>query len=200
MHEYIYIYIYDGWFISHGNSFFFSRKYANTGNLVCDMYFLMLPPDWVWVQESLVGDKQKTWNLKSSLYYGIQCTTWTNTTCLTAKILQNSLPGCPRFVAIDSVIKGMCNSQQRKIKRTIGRVACLSVSGTKKIITYLFRIVFRDVLPCKGSGIMEAVRTSETSVDNHFTWQYIPEDNSEHHTRRRDNLKSQITYLYNIVC
>jgi hypothetical protein len=29
--------------------------------------------------------------------------------------------------------------------------------------------------------MMEAVRTSETSVDNHFTWQYIPEDNSEHH-------------------
>jgi hypothetical protein len=24
------------------------------------------------------------------------------------------------------------------------------------------------------------VRTSETSVDNHFTRQYIPEDNSEH--------------------
>jgi hypothetical protein len=27
---------------------------------------------------------------------------------------------------------------------------------------------------------MEAVRTSETSVDNNFTRQYIPEDNSEH--------------------
>jgi hypothetical protein len=27
--------------------------------------------------------------------------------------------------------------------------------------------------------MMEAVRTSETSVDNYFTWQYIPEDNSE---------------------
>jgi hypothetical protein len=40
--------------------------------------------------------------------------------------------------------------------------------------------------------MMEAVRTSETSVDNHFTWQYIPEDNSEHHTSRRENLKSYI--------
>jgi hypothetical protein len=29
--------------------------------------------------------------------------------------------------------------------------------------------------------MMEAVRTSETSVDNNFTRQYIPEDNSEHH-------------------
>jgi hypothetical protein len=28
--------------------------------------------------------------------------------------------------------------------------------------------------------MMEAVRTSETSVDNNFTRQYIPEDNSEH--------------------
>jgi hypothetical protein len=29
---------------------------------------------------------------------------------------------------------------------------------------------------------MEAVRTSETSVDSHFTRQYIPEDNSELHS------------------
>jgi hypothetical protein len=28
---------------------------------------------------------------------------------------------------------------------------------------------------------MEAVRTSETSVDNHFTRQYNPEDSSEHY-------------------
>jgi hypothetical protein len=44
--------------------------------------------------------------------------------------------------------------------------------------------------------MMEAVRTSETSVVNHFTRQYIPEDNSEHHTRRRENLKSHIVNLY----
>jgi hypothetical protein len=43
--------------------------------------------------------------------------------------------------------------------------------------------------------MMEAVRTSETSVDNHFTRQYIPEDNSEHHIRRRENLKSHLLYL-----
>jgi hypothetical protein len=29
-------------------------------------------------------------------------------------------------------------------------------------------------------------------VVNHFTPQYIPEDNSEHHTRRCENLKSHI--------
>jgi hypothetical protein len=40
--------------------------------------------------------------------------------------------------------------------------------------------------------MVEAVRTSETSVDNYFTRQYIPEDASELHTRRRENLKSQI--------
>jgi hypothetical protein len=28
--------------------------------------------------------------------------------------------------------------------------------------------------------MMEAVRTSETSVDNHYTRQYNPEDSSEH--------------------
>jgi hypothetical protein len=38
--------------------------------------------------------------------------------------------------------------------------------------------------------MMEASRTSEMSVDNYFTRQYIPEDKSELHTRRRENLKS----------
>jgi hypothetical protein len=40
-----------------------------------------------------------------------------------------------------------------------------------------FRIVFWDVLPCK------------IIVD-------IPEENSEHHTRRRQNLKSHIRNLF----
>jgi hypothetical protein len=45
--------------------------------------------------------------------------------------------------------------------------------------------------------MMEAVRTSETSVDNQFTRHYNPEDSSEHHTRRRENLKSQLClYFY----
>jgi hypothetical protein len=39
----------------------------------------------------------------------------------------------------------------------------------------MFRAVF-----CHSSLMMEAVRTSETSVDNHFTRQYNPEDSSEH--------------------
>jgi hypothetical protein len=61
----------------------------------------------------------------------------------------------------------------------------------------MFRIVFWDVLP--SSLMMEAVRTSETSVDNHFTRQYIPEDNSQHHTRRRENLKSQTFYKLVVI-
>jgi hypothetical protein len=40
--------------------------------------------------------------------------------------------------------------------------------------------------------MMEAARASETSVDNYFTRQYIPEDTSELHTRRRENLKSHV--------
>jgi len=39
---------------------------------------------------------------------------------------------------------------------------------------------------------MEAARTTETSVDNYFTRQYITEDKSELHNHRRENLKSQI--------
>jgi hypothetical protein len=48
--------------------------------------------------------------------------------------------------------------------------------------------------------MMEAVRTSETSVDNHFTRQYNPEDSSEHHTRRRENLKSHDFQIGEYVC
>jgi hypothetical protein len=52
------------------------------------------------------------------------------------------------------------------------RFQVLMVAGMK------FRFVFWDVLPCKiiVNLMMEAAHTSETSVDNYFTWQYIPED------------------------
>jgi hypothetical protein len=54
-------------------------------------------------------------------------------------------------------------------------------------------MLFKEVIAvqnCLHHQMMEAVRTSETSVDNYFTRQCIPEDNSEHHTRRRESLKS----------
>jgi hypothetical protein len=47
--------------------------------------------------------------------------------------------------------------------------------------------------------MMDAARTSETSVDNYFTRQYIPEVNSDLHTRRRENLKSRSDYLLNSI-
>jgi hypothetical protein len=50
--------------------------------------------------------------------------------------------------------------------------------------------------------MMEAASTSETSVDNYFTWKYIPEDNSELHTRRRESLKSHnvlLIYFYLLI-
>jgi hypothetical protein len=52
------------------------------------------------------------------------------------------------------------------------RFQVLTAASTK------FIFVYRDVLPCKivVSLMMEAARTSETSVDNYFTRQYIPED------------------------
>jgi hypothetical protein len=43
--------------------------------------------------------------------------------------------------------------------------------------------------------MMEAARSSETSVGNYFTRQYIPEDKSELHTLHHDNLKSHIFQL-----
>jgi hypothetical protein len=54
----------------------------------------------------------------------------------------------------------------------------------------IFRFGFWVVLPCATALMMEAARNSETSVDNYFTRQYNPEDKSELHTRRRENLKS----------
>jgi hypothetical protein len=69
----------------------------------------------------------------------------------------------------------------------------------------MFRVIFWDILPCKmivdrrfrgayclhhQGWMMEAVRTSETSFDNHFTRQYIPEDKSEHQLKvLRDMIK-----------
>jgi hypothetical protein len=50
--------------------------------------------------------------------------------------------------------------------------------------------------------VLPPSRASETSVDNYFARHYIPEDKSELHTRRRENLKSNtennlITVLFN---
>jgi hypothetical protein len=44
--------------------------------------------------------------------------------------------------------------------------------------------------------MMEAARASESSVDNYFTRQYIPEDKSGLHTRHRENLKSHEFHVF----
>jgi hypothetical protein len=53
------------------------------------------------------------------------------------------------------------------------------------------RILFETQI-CQGVLMMEAAHTSETSIDNYFTRQYIPEDKSELQTRSRENLKSHL--------
>jgi hypothetical protein len=50
---------------------------------------------------------------------------------------------------------------------------------------------------------MEAARTSETSVDNHFTRQYNPEDSSEHHTRyfnRDEKQQAALCFRMKLLC
>jgi len=65
-------------------------------------------------------------------------------------------------------------------------------TGVKRLLR---EAVSRNVASCslveidrrfRGTSgmMMEAIRTSETSVDNHFTRQYIPEDNSEQKKRQ----------------
>jgi hypothetical protein len=54
----------------------------------------------------------------------------------------------------------------------------------------------------KGQGwdlMMEAVRTSETSVDNYFTRQYIPEDNSENHLCKIRHTQSAYKWIGEIL-
>jgi hypothetical protein len=43
---------------------------------------------------------------------------------------------------------------------------------------------------------MEAARISETSVDNHFTRQYNPEDSSEHNNTRLGRQITEISLPY----
>jgi hypothetical protein len=57
--------------------------------------------------------------------------------------------------------------------------------------------------PSSTSLLLAALRTSETAVDNYFTRQYIPGDNSELQARRRENLKShneEVAYKIIINC
>jgi hypothetical protein len=50
------------------------------------------------------------------------------------------------------------------------------------------------------TDVSEVRTASETSVDNHFTWQYIPEDNSEHHSHGIYNSVLYISYSHYWLC
>jgi hypothetical protein len=52
----------------------------------------------------------------------------------------------------------------------------------------MFRVVFWDILPCKM--IVDRRFRGAYCLHHQGSLKYIPEDNSEHHTRRRENLKS----------
>jgi hypothetical protein len=47
--------------------------------------------------------------------------------------------------------------------------------------------------------MMEAVRTSETSAENHVTRQYIPEDNSEHRRRQFSNWRTVFLFQQGVA-
>jgi hypothetical protein len=70
---------------------------------------------------------------------------------------------------------------------------CLHHQGDE----YREKLLSTDVSEVRSASIIpdEAARTYETSVDNYFTRQYIPEDNYELHTRRREYLKSYSTNM-----
>jgi hypothetical protein len=70
-----------------------------------------------------------------------------------------------------------------------------------------FIFVFWDVLSCniivdlrfRGTCCFHH-QGDETSVDSYFTRQYIPEDKSELHVRRRENLKSHNNNFVKFIC
>jgi hypothetical protein len=100
--------------------------------------------------------------------------------------LQSSVPAFTAYcrASMDWTFK-LCYGHCTEIKYFSGGRARENKTRYKyKYSTEKFKnktcIVFWDVLPCK------------MMVDNHFTQQYIPEDNSEHHTRCRENLKSHM--------
>jgi hypothetical protein len=60
------------------------------------------------------------------------------------------------------------------------RIKWLSTDVSEVRTASIIRDEWRSLIPDDGGS----------TVDNNFTRQYNPEDNSEHHTRRRENLKS----------
>jgi hypothetical protein len=92
--------------------------------------------------------------------------------------------------------------QNKKLKQESDM--SVSITPTKQLLSNgnkLLRISFFvrfEVLT--SSGMMETVRTSETSVENHFTRQYIPKDSSEHNFFRLKHNNEPHTMQKRAIC
>jgi hypothetical protein len=117
-------------------------------------------------------------------------TTLTDQNCMQEEIKSRLNSGNVCYHFVQSVLSSRLLSRNVKVKihKTIIVPVVLHGCETWSI---MFRVLFWDILPCK---MIVDRRFSETLVNNHFTWQYIPEENSEHHTRRRENLKSHLVH------
>jgi hypothetical protein len=86
-------------------------------------------------------------------------------------------PECPLLFLHQSAISwfnhSTASNNKEEIRNWYMRFQVLTAASMK------FRTVFWD----DSSLMMEAARTSETSVNNYFTRQYIPEDKSELHKK-----------------
>jgi hypothetical protein len=61
-------------------------------------------------------------------------------------------------------------------------VSDIQIIAKESLLGLGFIVTVPNVVVIIRAIMMEAARTSETSVDNHFTQQYIPEDKSELNT------------------
>jgi hypothetical protein len=98
------------------------------------------------------------------------------------QVLQRSQRLCSLFVSwcVECSTRAHTFSEHADTRSVLWEMTHLVLDSNAPNYIHLFRAVFW------------VIRTSETSVDNHFTRQYNPEDSSEHHTRRRETLKSHI--------
>jgi hypothetical protein len=101
-----------------------------------------------------------------------------------ASMIQNRGPQLFKHISCVKVVLGHTNYRKQSI--TCGREVVM-IKETQAALVMKFRFVFWDILPCK---IIVNRRIRGTCCLHHQGDEYIPEDKSELHTRRRENLKS----------
>jgi hypothetical protein len=74
-------------------------------------------------------------------------------------------------------------------------IYCRDDGGSTHLWNVGRQLLYTAVHPRRQSSLMEAVRTSETSVDNYFTRQYIPEENHHPWWRQYARLKRRSTII-----